>query len=121
MSVLNKNLYGMWRMIAMRFKKDDGAWESETVYGGFSSFTSGGYISTFTRAEIPFGYSGKFTIKGDDLVIVPEVCSIQELEGQTIVRTVKKLTAETLTLAMTDHATGRNYEIDFKLLTHQFE
>lgn len=108
-------------MTSMRFRKGDGAWEPEIVYGGTSVFTANGQIVTFTRAEIPFGYSGSFKIKGDDLLITLEVCSIQELEGKMITRTVTKLTTDTLTLAMTDEATGRDYEIDFQLLATSFK
>lgn len=120
MGAINNNLYGLWKMVEMRFQRDDGSWEAEPVYGGTSMFTSNGQILTFTRAEIPFGYSGTFTIKGDDLVITPEVCSLDELENTTIRRTVKHLTAETLTLGMVDAATERNYEIYFKLIAKSF-
>ena len=120
MGAINNNLYGLWKMTAMRYQNDTGSWESESVFGGTSMFTSRGHILTFTSAEIPFGYSGTFTMQGDDLVITPEVCSIPELEKTTIRRTVKSITAETLTLGMVDSATGRNYEIDLKLLAKTF-
>ena len=108
-------------MIAMRYRDIEGNWENELVFGGTSVFTETGVISTFTRtSELAFGYSGKFSLKGDDLVIVPEVCSIATLEGAPITRTVKKLTPETLLLGMIDDATGRNYEIELKLLTRSF-
>jgi hypothetical protein len=122
MATINQNLYGYWKMTAMRFLKTDGEWESETVFGGSSVFTESGQINTFTRtSEIPFGYSGTFVIKGNDLLITPEVCSITSQEGHLIIRTVKELGAESLTLAMTDEATGRKYEIDFRLLDRSFQ
>lgn len=120
MAKINQNLYGLWQMISMRFQNENGNWESEPVEGGTSMFTSTGQILTFTRAEIAFGYSGTFVIDGDDLVITPDVCSIPELEKTPIIRRVISVTAESLTLGMTDAATGRIYEIDFRLVARSF-
>ena len=121
MALVNKNLYGCWKLTAMRYQISDGSWEDEVVFGGNAVFTESGEITTFTRtADLAFGYSGKFVLRGDDLVITPQVSSITAIEGKTIIRTVKILSAGELTLGMHDDATGRNYEIGFKLLTRQF-
>jgi|GEM_PF-2627221 len=118
---MDQNLYGYWKMTVIRFLKDDGTWESEEVVGGASIFTESGYINTFTRtSELSFGYSGMFTIKGNDLIITPEVCSIQEREGGLFIRTVKSVSRDALTLGMVDDATGRSYEMDFIPLARSF-
>lgn len=114
-------LYGYWKMTAMRFLKPDQTWESESVFGGASIFTKAGYINTFTRtSELSFGYSGNFKLKGNDLVITPEVCSIPSLENRLIIRTLKSVSENELTLSMVDEATGREYEMDFQILTRSF-
>jgi hypothetical protein len=120
MTKINQSLYGLWEMTAMRFQDGAENWESEPIFGGTSMFTQSGQILTFTRAEIAFGYSGTFVIDGDELVITPQVCSIPELEKTRFVRTVKTLTSDALTLMMTDSATGRRYEIDFRLISRSF-
>lgn len=118
---MNENLYGYWKMTEMRFLDDDGNWISEKVFGGASVFTKSGEINTFTRtSEIAFGYSGRYTVKGNDLLITPEVSSILDQENKLIIRTIKELTADSLTLAMVDAATGRNYCIDFKIASRSF-
>jgi hypothetical protein len=121
MNQITLDLYGYWKMIDMRFLKADGEWESEKVFGGCSLFTESGQINTFTRtSELAFGYSGTFTIKGNDLLIKPEVCSLQSLEGHIITRTIVQVSADRLVLGMTDEATGRKYEIFFDLVTRSF-
>jgi hypothetical protein len=116
-----KDLFGCWEMTEMKFKNGEGAWEHETVLGGTSIFTESGIVNTFTRtAELAFGYSGRFEIEGSDLRITLKVCSIPALESLQIIRKVLKLSTNALTLGMIDDATGREYEIDFKLLTRKF-
>ena len=118
---VKRNLFGCWRLTAVRFKNYEGIWEHEEVYGGFSAFTEAGFMTTFSRtSDLPFGYSGTFSLNGNEIEITPEVCSIPELEGTKFFRTVKKLTSEDLTLGTDDEATGRHYELDFKLLTSTF-
>jgi hypothetical protein len=121
MVAVNNNLYGCWKLTAVKFMNGEGAWEEEEVLGGTSIFTEGGIISTFTRtSDLAFGYSGNFALNGNDLEIKADVCSIPDLEGKTIIRTVKKLTEDELTLGLDDEATGRYYLMDFKLLTFTF-
>ena len=118
---INKNLYGYWKMIAMRFRKADQSWESEEVLGGASVFTESGQILTYTRtSELGFGYNGTFEIKDNVIHTRIEVCSIPELEGTISTRTIKKLSADSLVLGMFDEATGRDYEIELKLVTNSF-
>ena len=121
MSMINQNLYGCWKMTEMRFLRPDGTWDLEPVIGGSSVFTQNGHISTFTRtADLPYGYSGRFTIKGNDLLVYPEASSIPEQEGHLLIRTVKELSADHLVLAMNDEATGRKYEMKFSILERHF-
>jgi hypothetical protein len=121
METINKNLYGYWKMTGMRFRDESGSWNEETVIGGDSIITESGNINTYTRtSETDFGYSGKFKVKGDELIIALDVCTVPELEGKTIKRSVKELTSDSLTLGLLDDATGRSYEVDLKLVTRNF-
>lgn len=121
LGAMNKNIFGFWKMTAIRYQNESGEWESETVFGGASIFTEDGHINTFTRtSELAFGYSGTFAIKGNDLIIQPEVSSLPEIEGKTIVRSLKSLKDDQMTLTMLDDATGRTYEMDFLLKTRHF-
>ena len=116
-----KDVYGFWGMTAIRYRKPDGTWESETVFGGSTVITESGFINAYTRtSEIEFGYSGTFKLSGDGADVHLDVCSIQALEGKVVHRKVVKCTPEFLTTEMLDEATGRVYEMDFKLLTRRF-
>ncbi len=116
-----QNLYGYWKMTGMRYLKPDGSWEQEQVLGGSSVITQSGEILTYTRtSELGFGYSGQFTVEKDSLVTRVDVCSIPELEKKVIRRTIKQCTPQLLILGMHDEATGRDYEIEFNLLTRTF-
>ena len=116
-----QNLYGFWKMTGMRFLKADGTWEDEKVLGGTSAFTQSGQINTYTRtSELGFGYSGTFVVQDNTLIINVDVCSLPEYEGKTIRRIIKKTGPESLLLGMADDATGRDYEIEFSLVTRSF-
>lgn len=116
-----KNAYGFWGMTAIRYQKPDGSWESEKVFGGSTVITESGFINAYTRtSEVEFGYSGTFKVNGDGADVHLDVCTITALEGKVVYRKVLECTPEFLKTEMLDEATGRVYEMDFKLLTRRF-
>lgn len=112
---------GYWQIIAVRFLNLEQQWESEELIGGSAIVTRSGDITIFTRTtELAFAYCGKYTIRGNDFVIVPDACTIPELEKTTLVRTITSVTQDAATLRMFDEPSGRHYEMDFKILTREF-
>ena len=116
-----KNACGFWKMTSIRHQKSDGTWEAEKIIGGTTVITESGFINAYTRTtEIDFGYSGTYTVNGNVASVQVEVCSFPNLEGTTLLRTVLETTPEYLKTEMTDEATGRLYQMEFKLLTRTF-
>ena len=121
MKTLNDSVFGFWKITSIRFLNSDEKWEDETLFGGSTIITKTGNLTTYTKtSDLSFGYSGTFKVKGDDLLITPDVCTIPEMEGNITIRTVKSVSEKSLLLGSIDEATGRTYEFEFELVTRGF-
>lgn len=112
------NIVGIFRMTLVEEKKPGGDWCSQPFEMGMMAFGPDGSVSLNQRSSGAslFSYLGDTRYEGSELVIRTRVCSLPEMEGKEMRRTVEVLQNGGLRLGGIGARSGGEFRITWQKL-----
>jgi hypothetical protein len=107
-----EKLIGFWKFRSNRIRIEDGSWLTEHLSGGSMAFSKDEVLVLVRTEQGVWGYSGKYTFDGKQLVITLDVSTSEDIEGQQLTREVKFNNDNEFILSGIESHTGRFFETE---------